>query len=314
MDDALACRLIQACNLAYLIDATGTGFTGETVNTLVTAAGLRGDTARFSVHGEHGIDACFFARTTDGNGVLAFRGTLAPTLAVQDLAALQAVIEDWLQDAEAALVVGANLPGKVHRGFLKSLDGLWPDIASWDLKSVPALYVTGHSKGGSLSHLAASRLQKTGVPVSEVYSFAAARAANSEFVRDFNQTIPSCWRFEYRDDIVPHLPPASGRWLQHLASFQGQTPGQAAIGDLGNLIKTVQTLANRGYASAGTLQFINWDDQPKIEQDSFWLDLRRNLHLAEMMGEHNLREIAEDHSSSGGYLTGVCGAPATPGV
>ena len=65
--------------------------------------------------------------------------------------------------------------------------------------------------------------------------------------------------------------------------------------------------AMKGYASAGTLEFIDWDTPLGIQGDSDWLDLKRQFSLAELLVKLKVGQVAGDHSSTGGYKTGVCG-------
>ena len=312
MNITLACKLLQACNLSYRIDVeSGTLGQGVATETLIAAIGLDPKSIQVSVHGANLIDACLFGKTTDGDGILAFRGTLPPDDATGGLNDLFAVARDWMQDAEAALVADPDFGGKVHFGFRHSLEGMWDDIKSfvrgW---SGGNLYVTGHSKGGSLAHLAAYRLARTVAPVKEVYSFAAARAGDAAFVDAFNTAVPDCWRFEYQDDLVPHLPPASLGWLTHLNVFRAENAGPM-FGDseAGRWFEDLLTRLNamKGYASAGTLEFIDWDTPLGIQGDSDWLDLKRQFSLAELLVKLKVGQVAGDHSSTGGYKTGVCG-------
>jgi hypothetical protein len=276
---------------------------------LIAAIGTKREAIQISVHGANLIDACLFAKTDDGNGILAFRGTLPPDEAKGTLDDLYAVARDWLQDAEAALVADPDFGGKVHFGFRHALEGMWDDIKLFIRGSgVKNLYVTGHSKGGSLAHLAAYRLARTVMPVTEVYSFAAARAGDAAFVRAFNTLIPKCWRFEYQDDAVPHLPPATLGWLEHLKLYRSVNPGhrigQGEAADwFEDLLQRLEGL--RGYESAGILQFVDWQTELSILTDSFLLSARRNLSLAELLIELKVPKIADDHSSTGGYHQGV---------
>ncbi len=310
MDNAWALKLLRACNLAYLIHAESTDIApGPEADALIAAIGTKREAIQVSVHGANLIDACLFAKTGDGDGILAFRGTLPPAAAKGTIDDLFAVARDWLQDAEAALVADPDFGGKVHFGFRHALEGMWDDIKLFIRGSgIRNLYVTGHSKGGSLSHLAAYRLARTVMPVTEVYSFAAARAGDAAFVSAFNTMIPKCWRFEYQDDAVPHLPPSTLGWLDHLQLYRSENPGhrigQSEAADwFEDLLTRLEGM--RGYESAGVLQFIDWETQPGIRSDSFLLSARRNLSLAELLIELMIPKIASDHSSTGGYHAGV---------
>lgn len=133
------------------------------------------------------------------------------------------VIYDWSNDfkAKAILDLEFNLPGKIHEGFFKSIHNLWnekkckknlKDLMA-DLKQLRGngkkIYFTGHSKGGALAQLAAAIYAKTDVKSkpNAIYSFGAPRFAVGEFIKYYNQQYKNkSWRFEYRDDLVPHVP------------------------------------------------------------------------------------------------------------
>jgi hypothetical protein len=306
MDLQRAYRLLQASILTHRIAEGGAQSLDAAASAALSDIGIDPTTVRSTVRGgSPGIDACFYGKTTNGDGILAFRGTLKPHLALESLAEFRSVTDDWLQDTEALPIPGTDLPGFVHTGFRNALDDLWPAIADWNLGATPRLYVTGHSKGGALAHLAACRLAATGIPVTEVYSFAAPRAGDGAFVAAFNNLIPACWRFEYQDDLVPHLPPETGGWLTHLGDFQSAEPTHVLPTEVQSFVDQIERIANFSYASAGTLQFLNWSDPSAIETTSFFLPLRRNLRLAQLVAEGQLMQIVGDHAATGGYTAAI---------
>ena len=322
MDKTLACRLIGASNLAYAINAAGNGFVeGAATVALIQSIGFASGSFRFVV--PDGYNACYWGETTDGAVILSFRGTLPPSDAEESPAEFFDVLLDWLNDAHVMPVKGQDLAGLVHAGFLMSLDAIWKLLDLADLRAAASgkpLYVTGHSKGGSLACLAAYRLTRAAISPAAVYTFAAARPGDRDFATAFDQVCPSAWRFEYRDDIVPHLPPHTGSWLGALqvhqataTKFPAEAPHSANDPDVmaraEMLIARLQVPTLPEYASAGTLEFIDWNTPPALLTDSFALTLRREFSLAEKLGELKLGEIVADHSSAGGYTTGACGAP-----
>jgi hypothetical protein len=325
MDPTLACRLIRASNLAYGINSTGTGFEpGEPYATLLASTGFAPDKVRFVR--PDGIDGCYWGETIDGAVILAFRGTLPPSVVSNNPKMFFDVLLDWLNDANAIPVKGQDLAGLVHAGFMRSLDAMWPAIDLAVLRAAIAagrpLYVTGHSKGGSLAHLVAYRLARAGINPTAIYTFAAARAGDRDFATAYNQVCPSTWRFEYRDDLVPHLPPHTGGWLDALkvhrstaTKFPADAPhptgDPSVIARAEALISRLETLELPDYASAGTLEFIDWADPPGLDTDSFTLSLKREFSLAEKFAEFKAAEIAGDHSGSGGYMLGACGTVAS---
>lgn len=163
MDTKLACRLAHASRLAYAIPGTGQNFKPyPELNDDLNRVGFEPNGCNFfRPVAIDKINACYYGVNKSNEAILAFRGTQPPTLIFQDPAKFfDVVVDDWLNDADAALVSGADLPGKVHKGFLESLDTLWKDLFEYlnesHDKNKP-LYITGHSKGGGLAFLAAYR-------------------------------------------------------------------------------------------------------------------------------------------------------------
>ncbi len=92
---------------------------------------------------------------------------------------------------------GDGLPGLVHAGFWGSLDTLWaglvPEVQRRLAQGGPncQLYITGHSKGGSMANLAAMRfLIERGVG-GKVYTYAAAHPGDEDFAAGYNVHIQS---------------------------------------------------------------------------------------------------------------------------
>ena len=104
---------------------------------------------------------------------------------------------------------------------------------------------------------------------------------NAEFAAAYNQAI-SAFRYEYMDDIVPHLPPDL-TFVTALKPFVGDR---------------LEALPVFDYADVGTLRFINWDKQ--IVGDSNLLETKRLLHLVTLIIELKVGEIASDHNASCG--------------
>ncbi len=230
------------------------------------------------------IDAALVGEADDGI-IVAFRGTLPP-----DSPNHGQVILDWANDVDALLVKDpSGLPGRVHKGFLDALDALWPKIEpvirkrSNDSAAKP-IYVTGHSKGGAVANLAALRLRTT-LPGATVIvgTFAAARPGDGAFAKAYNAAIPHSARYEYADDIVPHLPPSD----EFLVMFR----------NVPFIAGTLRRLT-RGYASVGDLHFIDWNGQ--LVGDSTLLRFERFTHLATLMANFGFATIVADHSIAPG--------------
>lgn len=155
------------------------------------------------VGGPEGRDGASIYTLPTKEIVLAFRGTMVGT-------GLQAML-DWMNDFITILVTADGFPGRVHGGFLQSLNDLWTGIIleleehgykegvlPWDKK----LIITGHSKGGALAVLAGCRLAALDP---QVITFAAPMVGNLTFNMGYPPNV-SVTRYEGPDDLVPWLP------------------------------------------------------------------------------------------------------------
>jgi Lipase (class 3) len=166
-----------------------------------------------------------------------------------------------------------------------------------------------------LAFLAAYRLWKNNFSPAGTYTFAAPRVGDAGFAALFDDKLKSStWRFEYRDDIVPHLPPHTAAWTfflegKRLVNFKLPIATSQLDTKFTKLIEQVEKLKEEGfgnYASAGTLVFINWDNPPKDESDSAGLTERREIHLAEKILTARAVEIITDHFLDSGYMPFAC--------
>jgi hypothetical protein len=120
--------------------------------------------------------------------------------------------------------------------------------------------------------------------------FAAPKPGTETFARYFHQIAPDTLRYEYQDDLVPHMPP-SASWVEQL-------------GKLPVLGRELRRLSGSQYAPVGTLQFIDWEHE--LRGDSPELEAERNEHLAQMLVELRLQRIADDHSLLASYAAALC--------
>lgn len=272
-------QLICASNLAYAIVTAGEVPTRIPFN---DGCALIHPIAGFAT-GSHLIDAAFVGSGPSGV-VLAFRGTL-PVSAPDH----KQMIKDWLDDLEATLIVGDNLPGRVHRGFLDALDVLWPAVSQCvteqlALSEVKRLIITGHSKGGAMAHLAAARFAlstPTGGPAISVRTFEGAHPGDQAFADGYQRLVPDAIRYEYQDDLVPHLPPSI--LLRHFLKDDDNFRSYFLAAD-----------AAVDYAPAGRLQFIDWDGN--IREQSTVLSAERLLNLSKKLAALQFDQIVADHS------------------
>lgn len=281
-------RLLCASNVAYDISDDG--------NVLIRAEYYEGSgfvTAPVSVcRGPKGIDAALVGKTVDGV-VLAFRGTLPGPYGNNP----EQTLDDWMQELEFGLVEGAQLPGRVHKGFRSALDFLWDEVSSMVIGQLAGLesrrlLITGHSKGGALANLAAARFASQGVAGGAdvaVCTFGAPRPGDIAFANAYRKLVPAAVRYEFRDDIGPHLPPSvDTHWLfrnePHFVGFD----------------------ENFDYAPVGELRFIRWDGA--IVADSKVLQAERLFHLAVRLAAFDVKEILDEHriDCGHGYMNTLC--------
>ena len=294
-------RLICACNCAYDIDDSGVLPT-DPAGTYYAGAGFLQTPKTFQADIIH---ACLVGTTADGV-VLAFRGTLTfdfddpPSLRdwMNNLAA-QLVQPDWLPDGSAA---------RVHKGFLDSLDtlrtlGAFEEVTR-QLQAAGAsapLLITGHSKGGALAILAALRFWTKNQTSSQVVTFAAPRVGDRAFADVYNNARIVHARYEFQDDLVPHLPLRFGGLVDQLAK----------IPVLGSEFAGMPLC---DYESVGELRFINWTDL--IEADSWALETQRDIRLAWIIWRGQFDTFPQDHQiackSAPGYMAAVAPVGVCP--
>lgn len=291
--ETLAGRLLCASTLSYGIRQDGE-LDLENNQQYYDGAAFQGTPVPFSA-GFENDNACLVGQTSDGV-VLAFRGTLAPEKGHTERA-----LADWINDFdERPVKPHDDFPGHAHDGFWRALDELWTahsangsvlkDEVRSQLEQVgdgAKLYVTGHSKGGGISPLAAWRLTfECETEPTEVITYAAPRCATKEFAKAYNAKLGDrTTRYEFEDDVVPHLPPHSVlvNALEHI-------PG------IGQFFEHHMDL---NYREVGKLKFIHWNGD--IVESSMTLGLKRLATLAERMVEGHFKKIATDHMSSVGF-------------
>jgi hypothetical protein len=222
---------------------------------------------------DHGFDLATFRRLRPNVagapvGVLAFRGTLPPRLTL-NFAIAGMVTEDWLQDADAIHAPAGGIPGAwTHVGFDNALDGLLraTNAAGATLETLlrglaaenGRLWITGHSKGGTLAHLAAWRCHTELGFVADrltVASFAAARPGNAAFAAAYNEAIRNATRYEIVEDLVPRLPPGEDSAIDDAIA--------AALPAAARAMLQQMVAVNKGYCAvgrrvAGEFSMVEW--------------------------------------------------------
>jgi len=247
--------------------------------------------------GPREIDACLVGEIEDGI-VVAFRGTLL--FNIHQITS----IRDWINDFEAVPVKADGFPGAVHEGFFSALRVLVPGIATQlqkqrigSLADKPLL-ITGHSKGGAIAGLAAWKFQGIEkIPV-KVVTFAAAKAADASFRDAYTQARIDHVRYEYNNDIVPHVPLSEGGFVDMLK----------VIPFLGSQFDGLERF---DYQPVGVLRYINQLGQ--IQGDEPLLRAQRDARLVTELLQGHFAQIGSDHEfgCGSGYMRaaapiGVC--------
>lgn len=289
-------RLLCACGSAHAIDGDAPILAPDPENVYLAGAGfVRPPT--IIVGGPDNIDGCLVGEIADGI-LLAFRGTLS-----FDIHRIPS-LEDWLNNFNAEPIPADGFPGFVHTGFLAALQVLLPGIIDalaqqrlGGLAEKPVL-ITGHSKGGAMASLMAWQFQGVQkIPV-KVVTFAAPRSGSAAFQAAYDAQIDHT-RYEYNNDIVPHLPPSQDGLLNVLSSLP-------VVGN------RFQGLRRFDYQPVGVLQFI--DENRQFHDASAALRAKRNLLLAGEIISGRLAQVAADHAIAcgSGYMSAVAPVGVCP--
>lgn len=293
MNRALPCHMIDACSVAYWIGKPG----GIEASPRYAAMGFHARPTVI-VAGNDDIDACFVG-TTDAGVVVGFRGTVPLTFESPE--AFWQSLLDLLNDADLRLCDLEGVPGRVQRGMARSVLALWdPLVEAIDAATRPgqALYLAGHSKGGSLAALAALRLlEMRGQGPTAVFPIANLKVGDADFVSAYDERLPQSYRYAYQNDIVPHLPLAP-----ELAERLGDLLGDA---DLQRWDR---------YEHTKTLQFINWNDAiidfgDLTPGEAQAIQDERTKRLVELLLTLQIAKIAGDHSCDDAYTPAMCASP-----
>lgn len=115
-------------------------------------------------------------------------------------------IVDWLTNLQLIQAEDFMGQGMVHSGFAKLVDDYSNEIEKIiEIKKNNKnlrLFLTGHSLGGAIAILMATRFSHY-IEVEAVYTYGAPRVGDQVFSSSYK---PTHYRVEYGNDIVPHLP------------------------------------------------------------------------------------------------------------
>jgi triacylglycerol lipase len=115
---------------------------------------------------------------------------------------------DW-NDLRADLDLGtvvSETVGRVHRGFKKEVDDLWPRLERALVNNVRTLWFTGHSLGGAMAAICAGRCVLSHIRSNPraLFTFGSPRIGTRRYV---NYVDFETYRWVNNNDIVTRLPP-----------------------------------------------------------------------------------------------------------
>ena len=149
-------------------------------------------------------------------------------------------LRDWLNNFDLVaqqvllLVEGEKLDGYFHKGFWDATDDIWEPLLTKyqqlqqeerekqkDLKQkkVRPLFLTGHSLGGAIATIAATKLINQDFPFISTYTFGQPRTMTHNTARIINGKVESrFFRFQNNNDMVTRAP-ARASGYSHVGSF-----------------------------------------------------------------------------------------------
>ncbi len=106
----------------------------------------------------------------------------------------------------------AETVGRVHRGFKRETDDIWPLIREHLVEIDDRdLWFTGHSLGGAMTQILAGRCRLSEIPAwpVEVHTFGSPRVGNRRYIA--NNGLHHV-RWVNNNDVVPRVPPT---WMRY---------------------------------------------------------------------------------------------------
>lgn len=146
-------------------------------------------------------DVCFYDR--DGSQAYRFRNDHDCVIACRGTEPNE--WNDIQADANAAAVL-AETAGKVHRGFKKEVDDLWPMLETALLSNEQPLWFCGHSLGGAMATICAGRCYLSHIDSNpeELFTFGSPRVGDKRYI---NFVKLDHYRYVNNNDIVTRVPP-----------------------------------------------------------------------------------------------------------
>lgn len=106
-----------------------------------------------------------------------------------------------------ALSVLAETAGRVHRGFKREVDDLWPRLERSLKDNEKPLWFAGHSLGGAMATICAGRCKLAEIPSNPagLFTYGSPRVGTQRYINYVK--IPH-YRWVNNNDIVARVPPA----------------------------------------------------------------------------------------------------------
>ncbi len=113
---------------------------------------------------------------------------------------------DIQADVDATAVL-AETVGKVHRGFKREVDDLWPELETALTDNDAPLWFCGHSLGGAMATICAGRcfLSHIASNPEALFTFGSPRVGDNAYV---NYVDLDHYRWVNNNDVVTRVPPA----------------------------------------------------------------------------------------------------------
>ncbi len=112
---------------------------------------------------------------------------------------------DLKADVNAISVIAESV-GRVHRGFKKEVDDLWPKLEHALKDNENTLWFTGHSLGGAMATISAGRCKISAIPSNPagLFTFGSPRVGCKRYI---NYVKIHHYRWVNNNDIVTRVPP-----------------------------------------------------------------------------------------------------------
>ena len=110
-----------------------------------------------------------------------------------------------------ALTDLAETVGRVHRGFKREVDDIWPELEESLRDEDRHVWFCGHSLGGAMAQICAGRCQLSDIAATprEVVTFGSPRVGTKRYIQHAKVRH---YRWVNNNDIVTRVPP---RWLKY---------------------------------------------------------------------------------------------------